>query len=239
MGPGHAIYSRKSSFRCGWLSRREWDCVGELLGFTAGRVAPTRAQASQAVSASCHCNQNFCPPSGSDTYLQIRRAPRSDATWADVILTDWSNNVPFIPYRHQKRSACTRPWGHAAKCYGWSHGRDSRYRQPHLPEACCHWNFGARQVHGGSLEDHTMSRLCFVQDGPTESLHKCSGLDGADEEIVWYEGCPENHGKLALVGWLPCLYGHRGGRIWQWSIGSISSSVMSPDSNFTRKMAAL
>ena len=30
---------------------------------------------------------------------------------------------------------------------------------------------GARQVHGGSLEDHTLSRPCFVHDGPTGSLH--------------------------------------------------------------------
>ena len=45
----------------------------------------TRAHASQAVSASCHCNQNFCPPSGSDIHLQIWRAPRSAATWVDVI----------------------------------------------------------------------------------------------------------------------------------------------------------
>ena len=43
---------------------------------------------------------------------------------------------------------------------------------------------GARQVHRGSLEDHTLSRPCFVQDGPTGSLYKCSGLDGADEEFV-------------------------------------------------------
>ena len=45
-----------------------------------------RRYASQAVSTSCHCNENFCPPSGSDTHLQIRRAPRSAATWVDVIM---------------------------------------------------------------------------------------------------------------------------------------------------------
>ena len=53
----------------------------------ADRVAATRADASQAVSTSCHCNQNFCPPSGSDAHLQIRRAPRSAATWVDLIVT--------------------------------------------------------------------------------------------------------------------------------------------------------
>ena len=63
----------------------------------------------------------------------------------------------------------------------------------HPLEACCHWNFGARQVHWGSSEDHTSSRLCFVQDGSTGSLHKCSGLDGMDEEFVWNKGWPENH----------------------------------------------
>ena len=51
----------------------------------ADRVAATRADVSQAVSASCLCNQNFCPPSGSDAHLQIWRAPRSAATWVDVI----------------------------------------------------------------------------------------------------------------------------------------------------------
>ena len=42
--------------------------------------------------------------------------------------------------------------------------------------------------------------------------------------------------------WLPAYAvsawsGHRGGRTWQWPIGSMSSSVTSPDSNFTRYMA--
>ena len=61
--------------------------VGLLLDRSAAdRVAATRAHASQAVSASCHCNQNFCPPSGSDIHLQIRRAPRSAATRVDVII---------------------------------------------------------------------------------------------------------------------------------------------------------
>ena len=76
----------KIEFRCRWLRWREWDCVGALLGCSAAdHVTATRAHASQAVSASCHCNQNFCPASGSDTHLQIRRAPRSAATWVDVI----------------------------------------------------------------------------------------------------------------------------------------------------------
>ena len=76
----------KIEFRCGWLRWREQDCVGVLLSRSApDRVAATRAHESQAVSASCHCKQNFCPPSGSDTRLQIRRAPQSAATWVDVI----------------------------------------------------------------------------------------------------------------------------------------------------------
>ena len=57
----------------------------------ADRVAATRAHASQAASTSCHCNQNFCPPSGSDTHLQIRKAPRSATTRVDVI--DWKKNL--------------------------------------------------------------------------------------------------------------------------------------------------
>ena len=59
---------------------------------------------------------------------------------------------------------------------------------------------------------------------------------------------------LALVPWLPCYRpprkpllnttasvwsGQKGGRTWQWPIGSMSSSVTSPDSNFIRQMAGL
>ena len=52
---------------------------------------------------------------------------------------------------------------------------------------------------------YTSSRTCFVQDGPTGSLHKCSGLVDTDEEFVWIEGWPENHQQSAIVPWLPCL----------------------------------
>ena len=45
----------------------------------------------------------------------------------------------------------------------------------------------------GSSEDHTSSRPCFVEDGPTGSLHKGVGLDGMDEELEWNGGWPENH----------------------------------------------
>ena len=60
VGPGHAIYSRKSSSDAGGFAEES----GIVL---ADRVAAMRALASRAVFASCHCNQNFCPPSGSDT----------------------------------------------------------------------------------------------------------------------------------------------------------------------------
>ena len=87
-------YLRKSSLDAG--------CFAEENGIVccrsaADRVGATRAHVSQAVSASCHCNQNFCPPSGSDTRLQIRRVPRSAATWVDVI--GWhfpKDNLKFI-----------------------------------------------------------------------------------------------------------------------------------------------
>ena len=61
----------KIEFRCRWLCWREWDCVGPLLGRSA-----TWAHASQAVSPSCHCNQNFCPPSGNDTSKSGERLDR-------------------------------------------------------------------------------------------------------------------------------------------------------------------
>ena len=72
-----------------------------------------------------------------------------------------------------------------ANCYCWLRGSGSCHTQPHPPEACHHWNFGAMQVHGGSSEDHPSSRPCFVEDGLIGSLHKCSSLDGADEKFAW------------------------------------------------------
>ena len=87
----------KIKIRCGWLRWREWDCVG-----AADHVAAARAHTSQAVSASCHCNQTFCPPSGSDTHLQIWRAPRSAATRVGVIvlISESSSN------EHMKQDYC-------------------------------------------------------------------------------------------------------------------------------------
>ena len=76
----------KTSLDTGGLAEESGIVFGGLLRRSAADcVAAMRAHASQAVSASCHCNQNFCPPPGSDTHLQIRRAPRSAATWVDVI----------------------------------------------------------------------------------------------------------------------------------------------------------
>ena len=123
------------------------------------------------------------------------------------IITGCFNDTPSNPYtcRYWALHACTCPWGHAAKCYYWSHGPDSCYCQLHRLEACCHWNFCARQVNRGPSEDHTSSRPCFIQYGPTGSLHKCSDLDGTDKEFVWNEDWPENYQQPALVPWLPCL----------------------------------
>ena len=143
-------------------------------------------------------------------------------------------------------------WGHATRCYCWSQGSDSCYHQLHHLEACCRWKFNARQIHRGSSEDHTSLRQCFVQDGLTGSFHKCSGLDGGDEESVWNEGWAENHQQPALVPWLLCLSTHKeavadcqpslpplgvGTEVAEpdnGPIGNMSSSVTSPDSNFAR-----
>ena len=38
-------------------------------------------------------------------------------------------------------------------------------------------------VSGGSSEDHTSSRLGFVEDGSRGLLHKCLGFDGVDEDL--------------------------------------------------------
>ena len=56
---------------------------------------------------------------------------------SDLMMIIRQTYVPSNPYRYQAWSACSRPWGHVAKCYGWSHGCDLCYCQPHLLEACC------------------------------------------------------------------------------------------------------
>ena len=66
------------------------------------------------------------------------------------IITNCSDNDSSNPYTYYQWSACTCPSGHVAICCCWSPGPDSCFRQMQHPEACCHWNFGARQVHGGS-----------------------------------------------------------------------------------------
>ena len=111
--------------------------------------------------------------------------------------------TPII--RYYAWSACTRPWGHTLKSCWWSRGSDSCYREPLPLKACCHWNFGARQVNGGSSEDHTSSKPCVIEDGRQDCFIRARGLDGADEEFVWNEGWPGNHQQLALVPGLPCL----------------------------------
>ena len=93
---------------------------------------------------------------------------------------------------------CTCPWRHASKCYCYSCGSDSCHHQLHPQEACCHWNFVVRKIHGGSSEDHTSSRPCFVEDGPTGLLHNFSGLDGVDEEFIWNDSWPASHQQPAL-----------------------------------------
>ena len=78
-----------------------------------------------------------------------------------------------------------RPSGHAAKCFWWSCGSDSCYRQPHPPEACC----------------------------PTGSLHMSSGLDDADKEFEWKEGWPETlNNQLLSRGYH--AYRHTGKRLF-------------------------
>ena len=74
-------------------------------------------------------------------------------------------------------------------------------RSMHPPEACCHRNFIARQVHRGSSENHTSSTPRFVENGPTGSLHNCSGLHDKDKEFVWNERQLENQ-QPVLVPWL-------------------------------------
>ena len=88
-----------------------------------------------------------------------------------------------------------------AGCVSLTHATVNRILRRHAATR----NFGASQVHRGASEDHTSSRPCFIEDGPTGSLHKCLGRDGADEEFVSNEGWSENHQQPALVPWLQCM----------------------------------
>ena len=75
----------KIEFRCGWLRWREWDCV--LLVRSAADREHTRVrQYPPAVTA---IKISALLPGA---ILQIRRAPRSAATWVDVIDIElWHN----------------------------------------------------------------------------------------------------------------------------------------------------
>ena len=101
-------------------------------------------------------------------------------------------------------SADTCLWGHAAKIYCCSCGSNSCYHHPHPPEACCHWN---PSHHGRAL-------MKMVR----QDRHKCSGLDGTDEEVVWNERWSKNHQQLALVPWLPCPWEAQRSPCWlEWA----------------------
>ena len=118
------------------------------------------------------------------------------------LLTDWSDNAPSNLYMYYAWSACTCPWGHVERgIAGRVYLTLLRSTPTHPPEACCHRNFVARHVHWGSSEDHTSSRPWFVENGPTGSLHNCSGLHDKDKEFVWNERWLENQ-QPVLVPWL-------------------------------------
>ena len=99
---------------------------------------------------------------------------------------------------------------------------------------CCYWNFGARQVDGGSSEDHTSSRPCFVESDLTGSLHKCSGLDGADEEFVLGHSmipvmkCMFQACELKLLLSLCLALGHMHSLRWLASVSVESTFLCSP-----------
>ena len=87
------------------------------------------------------------------------------------ILTDCSNNAPSTPYIYWAWSACTCQW-------------DLCYRQPHPPEACCHWNFGTRllgrphlvkTVHYWGWSNRIASGRTVPLPKPPQSSHRYLG----------------------------------------------------------------
>ena len=159
--------------------------------------------------------------------------------------------VLIMPRPTPRGIGATCPWGHVTKCYCWSRGSDSFYCQPHPPEACCHWNFGAQASHHGLLGRPRLIKtvLCWGWSDRIASQVPEPWRRGWGICMEWGPaGKPSTPGSCPVVimpidpqgspCWLPTATvstwsGNRGDRTWQWPIGSMSSSVTSPDSNFT------
>ena len=100
-GPRACNLLAKIEFRCGWIGWREWDCVGALLGRSAAvRVAAAWAHASQAVYASCHYNQNFCPP------FRERYSPSNPESASIGRNLGWRNLVNLEAYSDKALVEC-------------------------------------------------------------------------------------------------------------------------------------
>ena len=109
------------------------------------------------------------------------------------------------------------------------------------------WKYGASQVRRGSSEDHSSSRPRFAEDCLTglrdralmARMRNLYGTRAAEQTTgsrpvvtvpINWQGSPCRLPTTAVSGW----GGHRGNRTWQWPIGSMSSSVTSPDSNLAQ-----
>ena len=127
------------------------------------------------------------------------------------------------------------------------------YRQPHIQKACWHWIFGARQVSVQGLPErqhlsktvHCWGRFDRIVSwvlGPWRRGWEICTEWGLVAQRLTTGSCPVVTGHIdpqRSPCWLPTTVvsawsGRRGGGTWQWPTGSMSSSVMSRDSNFTR-----
>ena len=88
MGPGHAIYSRKSSLDAGGLAEESGIVLVRCLAAPRQIAWPLREHTRvRQYTPAVTTIKISALLSVSDNHLQIRRAPRSAATWVDVI---WS-----------------------------------------------------------------------------------------------------------------------------------------------------
>ena len=100
-----------------------------------------------------------------------------------------------------------------AKCHCWLRGSDARCCQQHPLEACCHWNFGARRVHGDSLKNlygmmsgRTIIHNQLLSHGNHAHLPTRKPLLTADHRLLHLEWA-QRWQNLTMVHWQYVIFG--------------------------------
>ena len=99
--------------------------------------------------------------------------------------------------------------------------------KPHLVKTVICWGWSDRIALSARALTAQMRNLYGIKLAGNLST---TGSCPVDTVPIDPQGSPCWLSTAAVSAWS----GHRCGRTWQWPIGSISSSVTSPDSNFTR-----